>query len=164
MRKKERKTYNNSLKLNKVTNNKGFGKTIKPFLSDKGANIKKITLVDNDKVISDNKQLCKTFKNFFQEVVKTLGFTDSSNMSNYCHSDRVINVKRKYENDSRVKKISKNISIKLTFHFCGDDTDNVEKSIGNLNSSKVGNFKNIPTNCFMQPVYCGYLESRAYLK
>ena len=94
-RKKERKTYNNSLKLNKVTNNKGFGKTIKPFLSDKGANIKKITLVDNDKVISDNKQLCKTFKNFFQEVVKTLGFTDSSNMSNYCHSDRVINVKRK---------------------------------------------------------------------
>ena len=37
-----------SLKLNKVTDNKAFWKTITPFLSDKGTNINKITLVDND--------------------------------------------------------------------------------------------------------------------
>ena len=30
--KKERKKYYNSLKLNKVTDNKGFRRTIKPFL------------------------------------------------------------------------------------------------------------------------------------
>ena len=45
--------------INKVKNNKTFWKTIKPFLSNKGTNINKITLADNDKVISDDKQRCK---------------------------------------------------------------------------------------------------------
>ena len=74
--KKERKKYCNSLKLNKVTDNKAFWKAIKPFLSDKRTNINKITLVDNDKVISDDKQLCKTFTNFFQEAVNILALSD----------------------------------------------------------------------------------------
>ena len=42
-----------------------------------------ITLEDNDKVISDDKQLCKTFSNFFQEAVNALGVSDSFNMYNY---------------------------------------------------------------------------------
>ena len=50
--------YYNSSGLNKVIDNKAFWKTIKPFLSDKGTNINKITLSDNDIVISDDKQLC----------------------------------------------------------------------------------------------------------
>ena len=54
-----------------------------------------ITLADNDKVISDNKQLSKTFSNFFQEVVRTVGVSDSFNMSNYSHSDPVNNAIRK---------------------------------------------------------------------
>ena len=57
------------MKVNLLT----FWKTLKPFLSNKGTNINKITLVDNDKVISDDLQLSKTFSNFFQEAVKTLG-------------------------------------------------------------------------------------------
>ena len=45
-------------------------------------------------------------------------------------------------------KISKTITAKSTFHFSGvDKAADVEKLIGNLNSSKVGNFKNIPTRC-----------------
>ena len=83
--KKERKKYCSSLELNKVADNKAFWKTIKPFLSDKGTSINKITLLDNDKVILDDKQLCKTFSNFLQEVVKTLGVSDSFNISNYSH-------------------------------------------------------------------------------
>ena len=78
--KKERKKYCNSLRLNKVTDNKSFWKTINPFLSLKGTNINKITLSDNDKVILDNKQLCETFSNFFQEVMKTIGVSGSFNV------------------------------------------------------------------------------------
>ena len=77
IRKKERKKYCNSLRLNKVTDNKSFWKTINPFLSLKGTNINKITLSDNDNVILDNKQLCQTFSNFFQEAVKTIGVSGS---------------------------------------------------------------------------------------
>ena len=52
--------------LNKVTGNKTFWITIKPFLFDKGTNINKSCLVDKDKVISVDKQLCKTLSNFLQ--------------------------------------------------------------------------------------------------
>ena len=45
---------------------------MKPFLSNNGASINKTTLADNDKVMSDDRQLSKTFCNFFQEAVKNL--------------------------------------------------------------------------------------------
>ena len=64
-RKKERKKYYSRLKLNKVTVNKALWKTIKPFLSDKGLNINKITLLDNDykqlQMISNYAKLVVTF-------------------------------------------------------------------------------------------------------
>ena len=113
---------------------------VKAFLSDKGTNINKITLVDNEKVMSGDKQLCKTFMNFPQEVVKTLGVSDNFHMSNYSHSDLVNNATGKHENHPTVEKISKTITAKSTCRFSGVDKANVEKPIGNLNSSKVGNF------------------------
>ena len=61
--------------------------------------------------------------------MKTLGISDSFSISNHSHSDPVNN------------------AITSTFHFSGIDKGEVEKSIGNLNSSKVGTFKNIPTKC-----------------
>ena len=68
-------------------------------------------------------------------------------MSNYSHNDLVNNAIGKYENHPTVGKISKTITAKSTFHLPGVDKADVEESIGNLNSSKVGNFKNIPIKC-----------------
>ena len=42
-------------------------------------------------LISDDTQLCKTFSNFFQEVMKILDVSDSFNFSNYSHSNPVNN-------------------------------------------------------------------------
>ena len=42
-----------------------------------------------------------------------------------------------------MKKITKTV----TFHFSGVDKTDVEKSIGNLNYSKVGTFKSISKKC-----------------
>ena len=72
-------------------------------------------------------------------------------MSNYSNSDAV-NMKiyenmRRFEDHLSVEKISEIITVTSTFHFSGDDKAELEKSIGNLNSSKVGTFKNIPTKC-----------------
>ena len=116
----------------------------KAFLSNRGTNINKITSADNNKIISDDKQPCKTFSNFFQDAVKTLGVSDSFNISNYPHSYPVNNAIRNYENHPSVKKICETITITSTFHFSEVDKADVEKSIGNLNSSKVGTFENIP--------------------
>ena len=112
-----RKKYDNNLKLNRVTDNRTFWKTIKPFLSYKGTNINKITLVDNNKMISDIKQLCKTFINFFQEAMKTVGVSDNFNMLNYSHSDPINNAIGKCETYASVKKISETITITIIFSF-----------------------------------------------
>ena len=82
---------------------KRFGKLSNLFYPIKA----QITLVDNDKVISDDKQLCKTFSNFFQEALKTLGVSDSFNISHYSHRDPVYNAIKSYESHSSVKKIAK---------------------------------------------------------
>ena len=87
--------------------------------------------------MSGDKQLCKTYINFFEEVVKTLGVSGNFNMSNYSHSDLVKNTRGKYENHLPVENISKTINKKSSFYFSGVDKADVEKSIGNLNSSKV---------------------------
>ena len=102
IRKKERKKYNNTLKLNKVIENKIFWKTIKYFSSDKGTNINKIRHVNRDKGISDDKQMCKTLSNFLQEVMKTPGVSESFYTFNYSHRDLVNNAIRKSENNSGV--------------------------------------------------------------
>ena len=49
--KKERKKYYTRLDIRKVTDNKRFWTTMKPFLTDKGINSDKITLIENDKVL-----------------------------------------------------------------------------------------------------------------
>ena len=46
-----------------------------------------------------------------------------------------------------MRKISETITITPTFHFSGVDKADVEKLIGNLNSSKAGTLKNIPIKC-----------------
>ena len=63
--KKEWKEYYHILKLNKVTDNKRFAKTIKPFLSDTGTYINKFALTDSEKVMSGDKQVSGTCVNFF---------------------------------------------------------------------------------------------------
>ena len=60
IRKKERKMYYHSIKLNKVTYIKAFWETVNPFLSNTGTNVNKFSPVDDKKSISDDEYLCRT--------------------------------------------------------------------------------------------------------
>ena len=74
----------------------------------------KITLVDNDKVISDNVKLCKIFSKLFPRHGERSAASDSSDISNYSHSDLVNNAVRNYENHSIMKNIRETI---INFSF-----------------------------------------------
>ena len=65
MYKKEWKEYYHILKLNKVTDDKRFAKTTKPFSFDTGTYINKFALTNSEKVMSGDKQLSRTCVNFF---------------------------------------------------------------------------------------------------
>ena len=89
-------------------------------------------------LILDDKQFYQSFSNFFQEMVKTLGFSDSFDSSNYFQSDSVNNAIRKYENHLRLKKVRQTVTTTSTFHFPDVDKADIENVISILNSSKVG--------------------------
>ena len=49
--------YFKNVKVQDITENKNFWKTIRPYFSDKGYNQTKITIVDKDSIITDEKKL-----------------------------------------------------------------------------------------------------------
>ena len=69
---KAQKDYLNNLDIKRVTNNQQFWKTVKPCLTDKTLRDKRITLVENEKVASDEKELVKIFNEYFTNTASNL--------------------------------------------------------------------------------------------
>ena len=56
-------------KLNIKTTTKPFWKTCKPYFSNKHSHGgSKITLIENDRIISENNKIAKTFNTYFESV------------------------------------------------------------------------------------------------
>ena len=69
---KEKKKYFDNLDVNKVVDNKNFWKTIKTHFSDKVGNSDKISLIDDNVIITDDLTIAETFSEYFSSVVKNL--------------------------------------------------------------------------------------------
>ena len=54
---KTKRNYLKNVKIQDVTDNKKFWKIIRPYFSDEGYNQTKITIVEKDSVITDEKKL-----------------------------------------------------------------------------------------------------------
>ena len=89
---KEKKIYYNDLDLNNITDNKQFWRNVKPLLSDKISERSKITLVNNNRIVSDDREICNIFNEFFVNVVANLNipkFTGSDNLDEHVIDDSV---------------------------------------------------------------------------
>ena len=159
--KKERKNYYEKLGVNNITDNRKFWKTIKPLLGDKSSVSTKITLVKNDRIISEDDEVANTFKDFFDTAVQSLNLTcdedflcDTSNLSNPI--DIAI---EKFKNHPSIISINNNVSPSSPFVFNNVEIENMLKEINNLDVKKQGNFGGIPAKCLMM----GSEECCAYL-
>ena len=83
LRKAKRSYYSNLIEKNVIVNWK-IWKTVKPMLSNKFVNNEKITLVDNEKVITNDKEIAKVLNDFFSNIIKTL------NIPNKDHTDSIV--------------------------------------------------------------------------
>ena len=59
---KTKKEFYNNLNVKYITKNKLFWKTVKPSFTDKNLKDERITLVENNKVVSDESELVEIFK------------------------------------------------------------------------------------------------------
>ena len=86
--------YHNKSNRKKVSDNKTFWKTVKPFFTDKGriksttieeedkVNHDRILLVEEDDSISDNDKISEKLNNFFAHIVNILNIPQ--------HEDRLV--------------------------------------------------------------------------
>ena len=69
---KMKKDYCSNIDIKKVTNNKTYRKTIKPFLSDKIMSTERITLIDNGDIVSTEQDAAHVLNTFFSNIVTYL--------------------------------------------------------------------------------------------
>ena len=70
--KKEKKRYFSNINMNNYTDNKKFWYTVKPLFSNYNGGSQKITLVKDDKIISNEEEVVRTFNRFCIDSVNSL--------------------------------------------------------------------------------------------
>ena len=77
--------------------------------------MKKITLVDNGKIIKNDKEIVKVLNNFFSKIILNLQIPEYSKIDQLSQHvrDLVFKAIVKHEQHSRIVAIKKNVAIKL---------------------------------------------------
>ena len=102
---KTRKDFFNDLDVKRVTENKQFWKTLKPCLTDKTLQGERITLIENEKVVSDERELVKIFNKYFSSIVPNFDIQRPSSIT--LHDDPVLNAIKKFKNHPSILEIKK---------------------------------------------------------
>ena len=146
----ERRKYYTNLDIKKITDNKRFWSTMKPFFSDKGAGTKSnITLVEGNDILPEDKDVANTLNSFFGDAVKSLDIsipneyiTVSSNIS-----DPIENIILKYANHPSIASINSNIT-KFTFSFSVVNVNDIKTELDALNCKTSCKSDSIPATFF----------------
>ena len=69
---KTKKAYFEKLNIKEIGDNKTFWKTVRPYFSDKDNKSSKITLVENNIVIADEKRVAELMNKYFINITKNL--------------------------------------------------------------------------------------------
>jgi len=114
---------------------------VKPFFSSKTVNSEKITLIENDEVISDDQEIANKFSNFYASVVENLGI-DNQNMK--LNDEDIENVIGKFKNHPSILKIREHYNSSNSFSFTQVNVNDVKKEIDALDASKAHQENDIP--------------------
>ena len=74
---KSKRSYFENLNIKLIRDNKKFWKNIAPLFSDKIKSKERSTLIENENIISSDKKVAQTFREFFSNVVKCLNISQN---------------------------------------------------------------------------------------
>ena len=98
---KTKKAYFEKLSIKEISDNKTFWKTIRPYFSDKNNKFSKITLVENNIVIVDEKRVGELINKYFINITKYLNL--KAPIINT--TDDILSLTKNYENHISIRKI-----------------------------------------------------------
>ena len=148
---KTKRNYFKNVKMQDITDNKKFWKTIQPYFSDKGYNQTKITIVEKDSIITDEKKIATLMNNYFINITKNLDLKPST-ISNTSAIDKIA---KHFDDHISVCKIKEAYSEFLqedNFSFKMVSMGEVKKIVLELNSKKSSTYGAIPASILKQTI------------
>ena len=138
--------YFNNLNPSSITDNKAFWKTVRPAFTDKKCSHDDIILIDNENIISDDKQVANTFSDFFANSVQELKISFNPDLiSDDCNSDdAIMKACFKFEKHPSIMKIRDIHSSSPSFSFKCISLEDMNKEIKSLDVSKATPIDSIP--------------------
>ena len=109
-------------------------KTVKPYFSDKGSNCRRITLLKNDSLLTDDKDIAETMHTFFVNITEYLNLK----LHKESFLTDINGITSNFDNHISVKKIRESFPniVSSTFNFQEISRDDVQKEIISLNVKK----------------------------
>ena len=114
-----KKDYFETLDMKSVTDNKMFWKTVAPLFSNKSKASNKITLSENEKLITNDQKSAEVFNNYFNSIVEELNIPIDQNLLNDASlfDDAIIAAVHKYERHPSILKIKEKLKKHDLFFF-----------------------------------------------
>ena len=144
---KTKRSYYENLNERNVTDTKNFWKTVKPYLSNKNISNSKITLVENDTILTEDKKVAKELNDFFSTIVMNLGISRPNDFDPLSENirDRTIQAIVKYRDHPSIVAIRNKCSRTPYFIFPNVSAEEITKEIRKLDPSKTSHDNDIPT-------------------
>ena len=135
MNKLAKTEFYRSLDVSNLTNDKRFWKAVKPLFSNKSGSVsQKVTLVENESILSCERQIAECFNHYFINITDSLPI---ETIPSYVPlRDPIIDAHRKYENHPNVVLIKNKIQCSRPFEFQPISCVDIANEINNLDHSK----------------------------
>ena len=136
MNKDAKRTYYSKLNPTEAGKEKTFWKTFKPLFSSTCTATDKIILVENEAILSDDKEVAECFNSYFANIVETLNIPPEVIEEYERSPDPVVDAINKYASHPSIKKIKDIHGTHEKFEFSNVDPTQVFSEIYRLDKSK----------------------------
>ena len=141
---KTKRDYFSNLNINKVTDNKHFWDCIKPLFSDKQKIRQKIVLIEEESILSNEKDVAEKMNQYFVNAVTKLDIQDPFFNSTIEELTGVEKALKKFKEHPSILKIKEHYTFNEEFHFDNKSESEIEYEIGKLNLNKITSCDDIP--------------------
>ena len=144
---KTKRSYYENLNERNVTDTENFWKTVKPYISNKNISNSKITLVENDTILTKDKKVAKELNDFFSTIVMNLGISRPNDFDPLSENirDKTIQAIVKYRDHPSIVAIKNKCNRTPYFIFPNVSAEEITKEIRKLDPSRASHDNDIPT-------------------
>ena len=128
--------------------NETFWKTVKPYFSNKESNSRRITLLEKDSILTNDKDISKTMNSFFINIAKNLNLKPHKNSS----LNDINGITSNFDNHISIKDMKESFPNIVSSNFQEVSREIVKKEIINLKVKKSSTNGSIPAIILKQCV------------